>query len=117
MTKREYFEKIKTYVENYPEYVEFINGEIARLDARANKVKAKRAEKAGEEGDAIKAKAIEILADAGRAITLAELAGGMGEFTTGKIVYHVGKLVDEGKIVKEKAKVGDRKIMTYKIAE
>ena len=117
MTKKEYFEKIKTYVENYPEYVEFLDGEIARLDARAGKVKAKRAEKAGVEGDAIKAKAIEILADAGRAITLAELAGGMGEFTTGKIVYPIGKPADEGQIVQEKATVGDRKLMTHKLAE
>ncbi len=118
MTKREYFEKIKELVNDNDAYVAFLDKEIANLDVKAGKAKAKRNEKTAAEGEAIRLHAVDILRDAARPITLVELVGGMGgAYTSAKVVYHIKPLIEDGTIVKEKAKVGERKIMTYAIAE
>lgn len=111
MTKREYFEKIKTMVTENAELAAFVDKEIAKIDARNDKAKAKRVAKAGDAATA----AIEALETAGRAITLAELVAAT-DYPAGKVAYYIRPLVADGTIVKEKAKVGDRKIMTYKLA-
>ena len=116
MKRKEGFAALRVAVADNAEYVAFIDAEIARIDARNEKVKAKRAAKTGEAGEAIRAAAIEALENAGRAITLAELVAAV-DATPGKVAYHIRPLVADGTIIKEKAKVGDRKIMTYKIAE
>ena len=115
MTKREYFEKIKTMVTENTELAAFVDKEIAKIDARNDKAKAKRVAKAGDAATAIATAAIEALETAGRAITLAELVAAT-EYPAGKVAYYIRPLVVDGTIVKEKAKVGDRKIMTYKLA-
>ena len=115
MTKREYFEKIKTMVTENAELAAFVDKEIAKIDARNDKAKAKRVAKAGDAATAIATAAIEALETAGRAITLAELVAAT-EYPAGKVAYYIRPLVADGTIVKEKAKVGDRKIMTYKLA-
>ena len=116
MTKREKFEVIKTYVAENPEFVAFLDKEIKALDAKTAKAKTKRAEKAGAEAEAIRAYIVKALEDAGRAVTMPEIVGG-GEYPTGKVVYYMAKLVGEGIVAKDKAKVGERKVMTYKLAE
>ena len=116
MTKREKFEVIKTYVAENEEFVAFLNKEIAALDAKTVKARAKRSEKAEAEAEVIKAYIVKALEDAGRAVTMPEVVGG-GEYPTGKVVYYMAKLVDGGIVVKDKAKVGERKVMTYKLAE
>ena len=78
VTKTEKFETIKTYVADYPEYVEFLDAEIARLKNRADKVAEKRGEKNAEKAEAYKAAIAKALEDAGRPITLAELVAGVG---------------------------------------
>ena len=115
MKRREGFEAIKAAVAENAEYVAFIEAEIARIDARNDKVKAKRAAKTDAAGEDIRAKVIATLRTYNRAITLAEMVAAVGE-PSGKVVYHIRPLVEDGVIVKEKAKVGDRKIMTYAIA-
>lgn len=115
MLKREYLNKIKELVADNTEYVEFLDGEIARLDARAAKGKDARAKKNAEDGEAIRAAVVATLEDAGRAITLPELAGGVEGYTPAKVIYHIRPLVEAGTIVKEKAKVDGRKIMTYRL--
>lgn len=119
MTKRERFEGLKNYVKAYPEYVAFIDKEIARLDAHAAKAKEKRGERAREAGEIIREDAVKVLEEAGRPITLAELVAGITliDKTPGKVAYHIRPLIEEGTIVKAKAKFDDRKIMTYAIAE
>lgn len=119
MTKREFLNGLKGYVTDNVEYVEFLDKEIARLDARTEKVKAKREEKTREAGEIIREDAVKVLTEAGRPITLAELVAGITliDKTTNKVVYHIRPLVTDGTIVKAKAKIGDRKIMTYAIAE
>ena len=115
MTKREYFEKIKGMVTENAELAAFVDAEIAKIDNRNEKAKAKRVAKAGNIAEAIANAVIEALETAGRAITLAELVAAT-DYPAGKVAYYIRPLVAEGVIVKEKAKVGDRKIMTYKVA-
>ena len=116
MNKKEYFTAIKEIVADNTDLVAFIDAEIAKLDNRAAKGKAKRAEKTANDAEFITREAYAVLEDAGRPITLAELVAGIGEgYTPNKVVYHIRPLVEDGTIVKEKAKVGDRKIMTYRL--
>ena len=115
MTKREYFEKIKGIVAENAELTAFVEKEIAKIDTRNDKSKAKRVAKTGDAAAAIADAAIEALETAGRAITLAELVAAT-DYPAGKVAYYIRPLVEAGTIVKEKAKVGDRKIMTYKLA-
>ena len=115
MTKREKFEAIKAMVTENAKLTAFVDAEIAKIDARNEKAKAKRVAKAGNIAEAIAKAVIEALETAGRAITLAELVAAT-DYPAGKVAYYIRPLVAEGVIVKEKAKVGDRKIMTYKVA-
>lgn len=114
MTKREYFEKIKTTVMDTAteNVIAFLDKEIAMIDTRNKKIKAKRVEKAGATAETIKTAIITALEDAGRAITLAEVVAAAG-YTPGKVAYYMRPLIEDGIVVKAKAKVGDRKIMTY----
>ena len=116
--KRDYWVEIKEMLAD-AEAIEFIDKEIARIDAHAAKVKEKRDEKGNEAAVAIREGAIKVLEDAERPITLAELVAGIDfeDKTPGKVTYYIRELVDNGAIIKAKAKVGDRKIMTYAIAE
>ena len=117
MTKRENYNAIKELVKDNADFVAFIEKEIAALDAKAGTAKAKRTAKSAEAAVEIREMATKALEDAGRPITLPELVGAMdGAYTAAKVTYYIRDLIDNGVIVKEKAKVGDRKIMTYKLA-
>lgn len=119
ITKVERFEAIKALVADNLEYVAFLDAEIARLQARAGKVAEKRNEKNAEKADEYKVAIIKTLEDAGRAITLAELVAGVGieGATPGRVAYYAGKLVNAGAIERDKAKVDDRKVTVYKLAQ
>lgn len=118
VTKVEKFEAIKGYVQDHPEYVEFLDKEIARLQARAGKVAEKRGEKNAEKAQAYQDFIHKALLDADRPITLAELvaATGIEDATPGRVAYYAGQLVKAGAVEREKAKVGDRKVTVYKLA-
>ena len=118
ITKVERFEAIKEMVKDNAEYVAFLDAEITRLQARAGKVAEKRGEKNAEKRAEYEAAIIKALEDAGRAITVAELVAGTGieDATPGKIAHYTGKLVEAGQVVRDKAKVGDRKITVYVLA-
>ena len=114
-TKRDYFNEIKELVNGNDEYVAFLDREIEKLDERAEKTKANRAMKAAEAGATVAAAVKAALEDAGRPLTLPELAGAIDGYTPAKIVYHIRPLVEDGTVVKEKVKVDDRKVMTYRL--
>ncbi len=117
MTKRENYVAIRELVKDNADFVAFIDKELAAMDAKAEKTKARRSEKVAVEGEAIKIHAVDILTEVGRPITLAELAGAMGDaYTVGKIVYHIRPLVEDGTIVKEPIRLDGRKLMTYRVA-
>lgn len=115
MTKVEKFEAIKEMVKDNADYVAFLNAEIERLNGRAAKVAEKRAEKNGEKAEAYEKAIREALEGAERPITLAELVAGVGieGATPGRVAYYAGKLVKAEEIVKDKAKVENRKVTVY----
>lgn len=116
MTKVEKFEAIKELVKDNEAYVAFLDAEIARLEGRAAKVKEKRAEKNAEKAAAYREAIVDALEKAGRPITLAELGMEIEDATPGRVAYYAGKLVKEGAILRDKAKVEGRKVTVYDIA-
>ena len=117
MKKREAYAGIKKLVKDYPEYVAFLDEELEKLDARGAKAKEKRVEAAEEKRNHIYELVQNILAEAGRPITLAELAGGTnGEYTPNTVAHYVGELVAADIVVKDKAKFDGRVLTTYRLA-
>lgn len=118
VTKVEKFEAIREMVKDNEEYVAFLNAEIARLQARAGKVAEKRNEKNAEKAVAYDEAIRQALANADRAVTLAELVAAIEieGVTPGRVAYYAGKLVNAGEVERDKAKVGDRKVTVYKLA-
>ena len=118
VTKVERFEAIREMVKDNAEYVAFLDAEIARLQTRAGKVAEKRAEKNAEKADNYEGAILGALENAGRPITLAELVAGVGieDATPGRVAYYAGKLVKAGEVVRDKAKVEDKKVTVYAVA-
>ncbi len=110
---------IATLTENFgdevQEYVEFLQGEIAALDKRAEKEKERRAAKKAE-GDELKdaiAEAIEAEPKTAEAIA-EELADEYPEITKAKVTYRASQLVKDGEIYKTQVKTEDgRKVVAY----
>ena len=118
MTKVEKFEAIKEMVKDNADYVAFLDAEIERLNGRAAKIAEKRAEKNGEKAEAYEKAIREALEGAERPITLAELVAGVciEGATPGRVAYYAGNLVKAEEVVKDKAKVEDRKVTVYALA-
>ena len=116
--KVERFTEIREMVKDNAEYVAFLDAEIARLNARAGKVAEKKAEEAAEKAEAYEAEILAVLEDEGRVITLAELVAGVAldDVTPNRVAYYAGKLIKAGKIIRDKAKVDNRKVTVYKLA-
>ena len=108
---------IKEMVKDNEAQVAFIEAQIAAIDKRNDAAKAKRDAKRGAAAEFMRDKIVEVLTDAGRAITLAEVTGAIEGATAAKVTYYMRGLVDDGTVVKDKVKVGDRKIMSYRVAE
>ena len=120
MTKRDYYEAIKaTLAENFDnvdEYIEFLDNEIAIIDKRAEKEKARRAEKRAE-GDELKDAIKAVIENAGEPITAQaiadELAENYEEVTKAKVVYRASQLAKDGEVYKVQVKDEKRKIIAY----
>ena len=122
VTKKEMFEGIKaTLIENFgdevQEYVEFIDKEVAAIDARSEKEKARRAEKKAE-GDELQAAVKEVVLSADGTITpeaIAEdLVDRFEDVTKNKVVYRANQLVKAGEIYKVSVKNEEgKKIVAY----
>lgn len=110
---------IATLTENFgdevQEYVDFLQGEIAALDKRAEKEKERRAAKKAEGDDLKDAIAEAIEAEPKTAETLAEeLADEYPEITKAKVTYRASQLVKDGEIYKTQIKTEDgRKVVAY----
>ena len=94
---------------------EFLEKQVAQIDAKAAKAK-ERAAKAKAEGDEL-TKAIEdvITAEFQTADAITEQVD-FENVTKSKVVARLTKLVAAGKVVKEQRKVDDRKAMCYKFS-
>lgn len=120
ITKAMVLEVIKANVENMvfegevtaEDVVAYVDVTLGQLTAKAEKAKAKAAEKRAE-GDELKAAVQAVLTEEFQNIK--EIAGQIeGEdVTNAKVTARLTKLVNEGVAVKEKTKDG----MTYKLAQ
>ena len=125
ITKKDFFAAIKTMVEgvktvgNIPadKVLEFIDAQVAQIDAKAAKAKARAGEKKAE-GDALRAEvAAHITAEFQTADEITALVEGFEDITKAKVVARLTQLVNAGIVTKEQVKVGDRKVMAYKLAD
>lgn len=98
MTKKDYFNKIKTLVTD-ADVIDFCDKEIAALDARAAKAKERAAKKAAA-GDALLDAIAAVLTD--EAMTLTDIVDAldMDGVTVNKVSARGATLVDNGMAVK-----------------
>lgn len=120
ITKRDYYEMLKeivtnSNVEGASELVEFIDKQVALIDTKAEKAKARNAEKKAN-GDELRDAVQEILTDEFQTIDaiVAQIEG--EEITKAKVTARLTSLVNNG--IAEKADVKDdegRKLKAYKL--
>ena len=121
ITKREKYERLLAIEEvaANAELREFVEGEIAALDAKAEKAK-ERAAKKKTEMDALCDEVYDVIADKGT-VTLQDIVKIISEsneeITSAKIVARLKKLVDAEKIEKAEKTIEKRKLMTYFVKE
>ena len=120
ITKRDYYEMLKEIVlnanvEGASELVEFIDKQVGLIDAKAEKAKARNAEKKAN-GDELRDAVQAILTDEFQTIDaiVAQIEG--EEITKAKVTARLTSLVNNG--IAEKADVKDdegRKLKAYKL--
>ena len=100
ITKRDRFEEIKALLADNADIVEFCDNEIALLDGKAEKAKARNAKKKAE-GDALLTAVADILTEDFQTIT--DITGKIDgdDVTNAKVQARLKKLVDSGVAVKE----------------
>lgn len=125
ITKKDFFAAIRTMVEGADavgtipadKVLEFIDTQVAQIDAKAAKAKERAGEKKAE-GDALRAEvAAHITAEFQTADDITALVEGFEDITKAKVVARLTQLVNAGTVAKEQVKVGDRKVMAYKLAD
>ena len=120
VTKRDYYEMLKEIVlnanvEGASELVEFIDKQVGLIDAKAEKAKARNAEKKAN-GDELREVVQSVLTDEFQTIDaiVAQIEG--EEVTKAKVTARLTSLVNNG--IAEKADVKDeegRKLKAYKL--
>jgi hypothetical protein len=120
VTKKEMYNGlIATLTENFgdevAEYVDFLQGEIDALDARAEKEKARRAAKKAEGDELRDAVKAAIGEDPITATQIAEeLADDYPEITKAKVTYRASALVKDGEVYKVTIKNDEgKKVVAY----
>ena len=97
---------------------EFAQKEIAMLEQKAEKAKARKVEKAAK-GDALKDAVAAVLGD--KLMTAAEItemvADAAEDVTRAKVVARLTKLVKEGVAGKVQVKVDGKRVMAYALAD
>lgn len=116
VTKKEMFTEIKAVletVEGSEELVAFVEKQIEALDNEAAKAKERKAMKAAE--DTLKDTVASLLTDEFKTAEAIVDAIGDEEVSKAKVVNRLSKLIADGVAVKEQTKVGDRKVVCYKL--
>ena len=122
MTKKEYYDLIKNIIEGANiaeknELIEFINKQIAQIDAKAEKAKAKAAEKRAA-GDELREVIKTILTN--ELQTADEINNKIEneEVTRAKVIARLSQLVKNGEVEKTDVKTSEgRNVKAYKLAE
>lgn len=104
ITKRDRFEEIKALLADNADIVEFCDNEIALLDGKAEKAKARNAKKKAE-GDVLLTAVADVLTEDFQ--TIADITGKIDgdDVTNAKVQARLKKLVDSGVAVKEQISV------------
>lgn len=104
ITKRDRFEEIKALLADNADIVEFCDNEIALLDGKAEKARARNAKKKAE-GDALQDAVLAVITD--ELQTIADIAAQVegDDVTKAKVQARLTKLVNAGAIVKEQVSV------------
>lgn len=116
VTKKEMFTEIKAVleiVEGSEELVAFVEKQIEALDNEAAKAKERKAKKVAE--DTLKDTVASLLTDEFQTAEAIVDAIGDEEVSKAKVVNRLSKLIADGVAVKEQTKVGDRKVVCYKL--
>ena len=116
VTKKEMFTEIKAVletVEGSEELVAFIEKQIEALDNEAAKAKERKAKKVAE--DTLKDTVASLLTDEFQTAEAIVDAIGDEEVSKAKVVNRLSKFIADGVAVKEQTKVGDRKVVCYKL--
>lgn len=121
VTKKEYYDLIRSIIEGAniaekDELLEFINKQVAQIEAKAEKAKERAAERkvAGDElREAVKAVLTNELQTADEITNQIEGE----EITRAKIIARLGQLVKNGEAEKADTKVESRTVKAYKLAE
>ena len=116
VTKKEMFTEIKAVletVEGSEELVTFVEKQIEALDNEAAKAKERKAKKVAE--DTLKDTVASLLTDEFQTAEAIVDAIGDEEVSKAKVVNRLSKLIADGVAVKEQTKVGDRKVVCYKL--
>ena len=116
VTKKEMFTEIKAVletVEGSEELVAFVEKQIEALNNEAAKAKERKAMKAAE--DTLKDTVASLLTDEFKTAEAIVDAIGDEEVSKAKVVNRLSKLIADGVAVKEQTKVGDRKVVCYKL--
>lgn len=96
--------------------INYVDKTVEQLNAKAAKAKERAAEKRAE-GDVLRNAVQAVLTDAPQ--TIDDIAGQVEvenvEITKAKVTARLTQLIKAGIATKEQAKVGDRKVMTYKL--
>ena len=115
MTKKEIFGLIAETCSDNEVIVEFCAAEVAKLDAKAEKAKAKAAEKKAQ-GDELYAVIVSTLTNELQTAedVLSQLDG--DELTVAKVRSRLSQAVKNGVAVKESVKIEGKAKMCYKLA-
>lgn len=116
VTKKEMFTEIKAVletVEGSEELVAFVEKQIEALDNEAAKAKERKAKKVAE--DTLKDTVASLLTDEFQTAEAIVDAIGDEEVSKAKVVNRLSKLITDGVAIKEQTKVGDRKVVCYKL--
>ena len=114
-TKKEQYQELLTLVVGNQDLIDFINHEIELLDRKHSKA-AERAAKKKTDGDELRAAVVDVLTEELQAIDEIVEKVNIEGASRSKIVSRLTQLAKADIVEKESIKVGDRKVMAYRLA-
>ena len=119
VTKAERYAEIKAILMEHgsdAELIEFVDAQVEALAKKAEKAKERAAQKAAE-GDELRATIEGLMTSEWQSADAIVAAIGDEDITKGKVVARVSQLVKLGTVEKAEQKIGEKRVMCYKLAE